>query len=62
MILCLFNKFEVLTYTDIKEKSSIPENELNNALLFLCNPKQAILKKENDKKPQFLPTEKLTCN
>lgn len=51
-----------MTYTDIKEYGSIPEQELNNALLFLCNPKQKLLDKENSKKPQFTPTEKVSVN
>jgi hypothetical protein len=35
----------------VKELTSIPEAELNNALMYLCNPKQKILDKENMKKP-----------
>jgi hypothetical protein len=35
---------------------------LNNALVFLCNPKQRLLNKENMKKPQFVPTEKISVN
>ena len=59
VILCLFNKYDTLTYTEIKEYGSIPDQELNNALVFLCNPKQKLLDKENNKKPQFTPTEKV---
>jgi hypothetical protein len=62
VILCLFNKYDTLTYTDIKEYSAIPEAELNNALIYLCNPKLKILEKENMKKPQFAPTEKTNVN
>jgi hypothetical protein len=51
VVLCLYNKYDSLTYNDIKEYSSIPESELNAALIFLCNPKQKILDKENAKKP-----------
>jgi cullin 3 len=51
VVLCLFNKNESLTYDEIKNHSAIPESELNNALLYLCNPKQKILDKENMKKP-----------
>jgi len=58
-VLCLFNKYDTLTYDEIKNHSAIPESELNNALLYLCNPKQKILDKENMKKPQFAPSEKV---
>jgi cullin 3 len=60
--MCLFNKYVSLSYNDVKEYSSIPENELNNALVYLCNPKQKILEKENGKKPTFAPTEKISVN
>lgn len=33
---------------------------MNNALLYLCNPKMKILDKENMKKPQFAPNEKIS--
>lgn len=39
VVLCLFNKYDTLTYNDVKEYSAIPEAELNNALIYLCNPK-----------------------
>ena len=62
VVLCLFNKHNTLTYDEVKNHSAIPESELNNALLYLCNPKQKILDKENMKKPQFAPTEKVSVN
>jgi cullin 3 len=62
VVLCLFNKHNTLTYDEVKNHSAIPEGELNNALLYLCNPKQKILDKENMKKPQFAPTEKVNVN
>lgn len=64
MILCLFNApgAESLTYAEIKDKSAIPDAELNNALLYLCNPKLKILNKENLKKPAFAPNEAVTVN
>lgn len=39
VVLCLFNNNKTLTYDEIKNHSAIPESELNNALLYLCNPK-----------------------
>lgn len=60
VILCLFNKYDTLTYTEIKEYGSIPDTELGQAMIFLCNPKQKLLEKENNKKPTFLPNEKVT--
>lgn len=59
VVLCLFNKYAELTYTQIKEYGAFQEAELNSALLYLCNPKQKILEKENMKKPQFAPNEKV---
>ena len=35
------------------------EKDLSSALMYLCNPRQKILDKENMKKPEFAPTEKL---
>jgi len=60
--MCLFNKYDSLTFNDLKEYSAIPDSELNNALLYLCNPKMKILDKENMKKPTFAPTEKVSVN
>lgn len=60
VLLLLFNKHSELTYTQVKEYTSIPEGELNNALVYLCNPKQKILDKENMKKPQFAENEKIS--
>ena len=52
-VLFLFNKHQVLTFNQIKEFSAIPDAELNPALIYLCNPKQRILDKENKKEPKF---------
>ncbi len=60
VILFLFNRHGTLTYNQIKEYSSIPEAELNPALIYLCNPKQKILDKENKKEPKFQPEEKIS--
>lgn len=35
------------------------DKDLSSALMYLCNPRQKILDKENMKKPEFAPTEKL---
>lgn len=51
-----------MTYNEIKEYGSISEEELKQGLIFLCNPKQKILQKENDKKPTFTSNEKITVN
>ena len=58
-VLFLFNKHHMLSFNQIKEYSSIPELELTPALIYLCNPKQRILDKENKKEPKFQPDEKL---
>lgn len=50
-----------MTFNEIKEFGSIAE-ELKLALLYLCNPKQKLLKKENEKKPTFTSNEKITVN
>lgn len=60
VILFLFNKYQSLTYNQIKEYTAIPEAELNPALIYLCNPKQKILDKENKKEPKFQPNEKVS--
>jgi cullin 3 len=59
VILMLFNKYSDLTYKQVKELTNIPEGEISPALVYLCNPKQKILDKENMKKPEFVPEEKL---
>ena len=60
VILMLFNRQTSYTYTEVLEQTSIPKEELNAALVYLCNPKQKILDKENMKKPQFGEGEKIT--
>jgi cullin 3 len=59
VILLLFNKYNELTYTQIKQMTNIPEGELNPALIYLCNPKNRVVEKENMKKPEFAPEEKM---
>ena len=62
VILCLFNKYEELSYNKVKELTAIPEAELNNCFRQLCNPKQKILSKEISKNPKFQPDEKVKVN
>ena len=50
VILLLFNKYNELSYTQIKQMTNIPEGELNPALIYLCNPKNRVIEKENMKK------------
>ena len=47
---------------DIKTYSAIPKEEIIKALLYLCNPRNKILNKENMDKPQFPSTEIITVN
>jgi hypothetical protein len=35
--------------------TNIPDQEIVQALIYLCNPKMKILDKENMKKPEFAP-------
>ena len=49
----------MLTFTQVKEMTAIPESEINNCLKFLCNPKNLILAKNNPKVPKFEPNEKV---
>ena len=59
VVLLLFNKNNEMTYTQIKDATNIPESELNPALIYLCNPKNRVIEKENMKKPEFAPDEKM---
>ena len=59
VILMLFNKYTELTFTQVKELTNIPDSEIGPALIYLCNPRQKILDKENIKKPEFTPLEKI---
>ena len=59
VILLLFNKHEQLTFSEIKVKTNIPDTEILQQLIFLCNPRQKILDKENMKKPEFADNEVL---
>lgn len=57
-ILLLFNSYDELTYSQIQQMTNIPENQLNPALIYLCNPKNTVIQKEI-KKPEFAPDEKM---
>lgn len=57
----LFNEFASLTYTEIKQKSTVAEEFLKPALLYLCNPKVKLLLKEIPK-ANFEPNEKISVN
>jgi cullin 3 len=43
----------VYTYEEMKQATGIPENELKNALKYLCNPKTKVIDKDNMKHPDF---------
>lgn len=58
VVLMLFNRHAVLTYTEIKDATNINDADLKEALKYLCNPKLKILDKENGKTPDFKPDEK----
>jgi cullin 3 len=62
VILMLFNKNRVLTVSQVKELSGLPEQELARQLKQLCNPKMKLISKENPKVPKFTPAEKLEIN
>ena len=57
----LFNKNDELTFTQVKDMTNISDKDkdLSSALMYLCNPKLKILDKENLKKPDFAPAEKM---
>ncbi len=40
-------------------KISDKDKDLSSSLMYLCNPRQKILDKDNFKKPEFTPTEKM---
>lgn len=54
----LFNETDVLTVSEIEQKTGIPKDNLVPALLYLCKPDTKLLLKEI-KKPEFTPTEKI---
>lgn len=62
VILMLFNEHEVLTVSELKDASGLPEAELTKQLKQLCNPKMRIINKEALKSPKFTPDEKLEVN
>lgn len=53
----LFNRNAEMTFSEIKEATNIPENELKESLKYMCNPKQKIIAKQNPKTPEFTPQE-----
>ena len=59
VVLMLFNKHQELTFTQVREMTNIPDNEIKQSLVYLCNPTKKILDKEDAKKPDFAPGEKL---
>lgn len=62
VILMLFNEHQILTVSQVKELSGIPDQELMRQLKQLCNPKMRIVAKEKPKVPKFTPDEKLEIN
>lgn len=62
-ILCLFNQQNVYTYSDLKEVTGLPDDELGAHLCPLMHPKMGkLLIKDNMKTPKCSPEEKLTLN
>lgn len=57
-ICMLFNDVNVLTVTEIEQKTGIPKDNLIPALLYMCKPDTKLLLKE-EKKPEFKPAEKI---
>lgn len=60
-VLTLFDHVDSLTYSEIKERTNIPEKQLNGGLVQLANPKVKLILKEVQK-PVFTPNEKITLN
>ena len=58
VVLLQFNKKSEITFEELKGLTGIPENDLKNALKYMCNPKTKIIDKENMKTPEFTPQEK----
>ena len=42
-ILCLFNNNDVLTYSQIKEKAGLSDQDVKDSMLKMCNPKIKII-------------------
>lgn len=61
-ILCLFNEHNELTVQELKDRCQLTDEDINEALLKLCNPKSKMLLKEDQKRPKFAPNEKLRVN
>lgn len=62
VILFLFNQQDTWTHSEIFDYLGLPKEELHNQLMYLFNPKQKILLKENQKVPQCQPSEKIRVN
>jgi hypothetical protein len=58
----MFNKTTVLNLNQIKEATSIPEEDLIEALKYFCNPKYKVLNKKNAKSSVFKPDEEIEVN
>lgn len=61
VVCLLFNEHSVLTWNEIKEKTQIPDANLQPALINLCKPQVKLLAKEFNK-PAFAPDEKIQVN
>jgi len=61
-ILCLFNDCDTLTYSQIKEKAGLSDQDIKDSMLKMCNPKIKIILKEKPGKPSFEPEEKMKLN
>jgi hypothetical protein len=62
VIMMMFNRSNVLTLNQIKEATSIPEEDLLEALKYFCNPKFKVLNKQFAKTPVFKPDETIEVN
>ena len=62
VILSLFNEHQSLTFSEIKEKCQLEQQDMMDALLKLCSPNSKVLLKDNQKKPQFEPSENIQVN
>ena len=61
-ILVLFNKSDVLTLSQIRNETNIPEDELRRHLVSLCTPKHRILRKGSKGKAIFGDDDTFTYN
>jgi hypothetical protein len=62
-VLALFNERPVFTFSELKEKTGLPDEDLGAHLFPLMNPKLGkLLIKENLKTPKCTPEEKISLN